>query len=134
TVIEVPRVTRLVRGLVLSLRQQLFIEAAYASGTRTWVTLFRHILPNIAGPLMIQASQICAVAMMIEATLSFIGAGVPPSNPTWGNIISEGRTMFQLAPYMVMFPAIFLAITVLSMNILADGLRDALDPRSQARG
>lgn len=129
SIIEIPRVTRLVRGMVLTLREQLYVEAAYASGTSTWRTLFRHILPNMSAPLMIQASQICAQAMLIEATLSFIGAGVPPSNPTWGNIIADGRSLYQIAPYMILFASMFLAATVLAMNLLADGLRDALDPK-----
>lgn len=129
SIIEVPRVTRLVRGMVLALRQELYIEAAYASGTSLPRTLFRHILPNIASPMFIQASQICAQAMLIEATLSFIGAGVPPSNPTWGNIIAEGRALYQIAPHMILYAALFLAITVLALNLLADGLRDALDPK-----
>lgn len=131
SIIEIPRVTRLVRGMVLALREELYIEAAYASGTSTWRTLFRHILPNISAPMFIQASQICAQAMLIEATLSFIGAGVPPSNPTWGNIIAEGRALYQIAPHMILFAALFLAVTVLAMNLLADGLRDALDPKLQ---
>lgn len=134
SIIEIPRVTRLVRGMSLALRDALFIEAAYASGTSTWRTLFRHILPNISAPMFVQASQICAQAMLIEATLSFIGAGVPPSNPTWGNIIAEGRSLYQIAPYMILFAAMALAITVLAMNLLADGLRDALDPKLNRGG
>lgn len=129
SIIEIPRVTRLVRGMALALREELYIEAAYASGTSTWRTLFRHILPNISAPMFVQASQICAQAMLIEATLSFIGAGVPPTNPTWGNVIAEGRSLYQIAPHMILFAAFALAITVLAMNLLADGLRDALDPK-----
>jgi len=134
SIIEIPRVTRLVRGMTLALREALFVEAAYASGTSTWRTLLRHILPNISAPMFIQASQICAQAMLIEATLSFIGAGVPPSNPTWGNIIAEGRALYQIAPHMILFAAFALAITVLAMNLLADGLRDALDPKLSKAG
>lgn len=134
SIIEIPRVTRLVRGMTLSLKEELFIEAAYASGTSTSTTLFRHILPNISAPMFIQASQICAQAMLIEATLSFIGAGVPPNNPTWGNVIAEGRSLYQIAPHMILFAALALAITVLAMNLLADGLRDALDPKLNKAG
>lgn len=134
SIIEIPRVTRLVRGMALALKEELFIEAAYASGTSTWRTLFRHILPNISAPMFVQASQICAQAMLIEATLSFIGAGVPPSNPTWGNVIAEGRSLYQIAPHMILFAALALAITVLALNLLADGLRDALDPKLNRAG
>ncbi|MFT4041377.1 MAG: ABC transporter permease, partial [Thermomicrobiales bacterium] len=128
-VAEIPRVARLVRGVVLSLREMLFVEAAIASGTRTPAIIFRHILPNAVAPITVQAAVICASAMLIEAALSFIGAGVPPSVPSWGNIIAEGRTIWQIAPYLVFIPATFLALTVLALNLVGDGLRDVLDPR-----
>jgi peptide/nickel transport system permease protein len=126
---EVPRVARLVRGVVLSLREQPYVDAAVAAGTRTPMIMLRHILPNTLAPLTVQATYICASAMIIEAILSFIGAGVPPIIPSWGNIMAEGRALWQVKPYIVFFPAIFLSLTVLAVNLLGDGLRDALDPR-----
>jgi peptide/nickel transport system permease protein len=129
TIAEVPRVTRLVRGQVIALRGQLFIEAATTAGTSVPVILYRHIVPNLLAPLLVQASYVFAAAVMTEAVLSFIGAGVPPETPSWGNIISEGRTVFQLAPHIVLFPSLVLSVMVLSVNILGDGLRDAFDPR-----
>jgi peptide/nickel transport system permease protein len=129
TIAEVPRVTRLVRSVVLSLREQPFVEAAVASGTRFVRTLVRHILPNTVAPLLVQGTYICASAMITEAILSFIGAGTPPNIPSWGNIMAEGRSVFQVAYHIVLFPGIFLSVTVLAVNLLGDGLRDALDPR-----
>lgn len=133
TVAEVPRVARLVRGVVLSLREQPYVEAAIASGTRTPVIIWRHILPNTLAPMIVQATYICASAMIAEAILSFIGAGTPPIIPSWGNIMAEGRALWQVKPYIVFFPAIFLSITVLAVNLLGDGLRDSLDPRLAKR-
>jgi peptide/nickel transport system permease protein len=130
---EFPRVCRLVRGVVLSLREQPYVEAAIASGTRVPVIIWRHILPNTLAPLMVQATFICASAMIGEATLSFLGAGTPPIIPSWGNIMAEGRALWQVKPYIVFFPAIFLCLTVLAVNMLGDGLRDALDPRLAKR-
>jgi peptide/nickel transport system permease protein len=129
TVAEVPRVTRLVRGVVLTLRDQPFVEAAHAAGTRSWRILYLHILPNTVAPLIVQATYVCASAMIIEAILSFLGAGAPPTVPSWGNIIAEGRALFLVAPYIVIIPSLFLSITVLAVNLLGDGMRDALDPR-----
>ena len=133
TIAEVPRVSRLVRGVVLSLREQPYVDAAVASGTRTPMIIFRHILPNTLAPITVQATYICASAMIIEAILSFIGAGTPPIIPSWGNIMAEGRALWQVKPYIVFFPAIFLSVTVLAVNLLGDGLRDALDPRMAKR-
>ncbi|MBO1074493.1 ABC transporter permease [Roseomonas marmotae] len=133
TVAEIPRVSRLVRGVVLSLREQPYVEAAVASGTRTPVIIWRHILPNTLAPMTVQATYICASAMIAEAILSFIGAGTPPIIPSWGNIMAEGRALWQVKPYIVFFPAIFLSITVLAVNLLGDGLRDSLDPRLAKR-
>jgi peptide/nickel transport system permease protein len=133
TLAEVPRVVRLVRSLVLSLREQPYVEAAAASGTPLIKTLLRHILPNIAAPLLVQATYICASAMITEAILSFIGAGTPPNIPSWGNIMAESRSLFQIAGYLILFPSIFLSATVLAVNYLGDGLRDALDPRLSRR-
>jgi peptide/nickel transport system permease protein len=129
TIAEIPRVTRLVRGVVLSLREQPYVDAAVASGTGTAMIMWRHILPNTLAPLTVQATYICAAAMITEAILSFIGAGTPPIIPSWGNIMAEGRALWQVKPYIVFFPAVFLSITVLAVNLLGDGLRDAIDPR-----
>ena len=129
TIAEIPRVSRLVRGVVLSLREQPYVDAAVASGTRTPMIILRHILPNTVAPMLVQATYICASAMIVEAILSFIGAGTPPTIPSWGNIMAEGRALWQVKPYIVFFPAAFLSATVLAVNLLGDGLRDALDPR-----
>ncbi|WP_420493643.1 ABC transporter permease [Muricoccus aerilatus] len=129
TIAEVPRVSRLVRGVVLSLREQPYVDAAVASGTSTPRIIVRHILPNTLAPLTVQATYICASAMIAESILSFIGAGTPPIIPSWGNIMAEGRALWQVKPYIVFFPAIFLSLTVLAVNLLGDGLRDWLDPR-----
>ncbi len=128
TIAEIPRVARLVRSLVLSLREQLFVEAAIAAGSSSWRIMFRHILPNAVPPLLVQGSYLCAAAMILESVLSFIGAGTPPDVPSWGNIMAEGRTFFQLAPQIILFPGLMLSITVLAVNLIGDGLRDALDP------
>jgi peptide/nickel transport system permease protein len=124
TIAEIPRVSRLVRGVVLSLR---------AAGTRTPMIILRHILPNTVAPMTVQATYICGSAMIIEAILSFIGAGTPPTIPSWGNIMAEGRALWQVKPFIVFFPAAFLSITVLAVNLVGDGLRDALDPRAARR-
>ncbi|TMJ83182.1 MAG: ABC transporter permease [Alphaproteobacteria bacterium] len=129
TIAEIPRVSRLVRSVVLSLREQPYVDAAVAAGTRTPMIMLRHILPNTLAPMTVQATYICASAMIIEAILSFIGAGTPPITPSWGNIMAEGRALWQVKPFIVFFPAVFLSITVLSVNLLGDGWRDALDPR-----
>jgi peptide/nickel transport system permease protein len=129
TIAEIPRVSRLVRGVVLSLREQPYVDAAVAAGTRTPMIILRHILPNTLAPMTVQATYICASAMIVEAILSFIGAGVPPITPSWGNIMAEGRALWQAKPFIILFPAAFLSITVLAVNLLGDGLRDALDPR-----
>ncbi|MBR0649590.1 ABC transporter permease [Roseomonas terrae] len=133
TVAEIPRVSRLVRGVVLSLREQPYVDAAVAAGTRTPIIIWRHILPNTIAPMTVQATYVCASAMIVESILSFIGAGTPPIIPSWGNIMAEGRALWQVKPYIVFFPALFLSITVLAVNLLGDGLRDALDPRMAKR-
>ncbi|MCG2666762.1 ABC transporter permease [Bradyrhizobium sp. GCM10023182] len=133
TVAEIPRVSRLVRSVVLSLREQPYVDAAVACGTRAPMIIVRHILPNTVAPMLVQATYICASAMITEAILSFIGAGTPPTIPSWGNIMAEGRALWQVKPYIVFFPAAFLSITVLAVNLLGDGLRDALDPRMAKR-
>jgi peptide/nickel transport system permease protein len=133
TIPEIPRVTRLVRSIVLSVREEPFVEAAIATGTRTVRLVRRHILPMTITPLVVQATYVCASAIISEAYLSFLGAGTPPEIPSWGNIVAEGRTFFTIAPWVVLFPSIFLALTVLSVNVLGDGLRDTLDPRMARR-
>ncbi len=131
---EIPRVSRLVRGVVLSLREQPYVDAAIAAGTSTPRIIVRHILPNTIAPLTVQATYICASAMITEAILSFIGAGVPPTiAPSWGNIMADGRALWEVKPYIIFFPAVFLSLTVLAVNLLGDGLRDAVDPRMAKR-
>ena len=121
--------TRLVRSVVLTLREQPFVEAAIAGGTGQLRILWRHVLPNAVGPVLVQGTYVAASAMITEAILSFIGAGTPPNIPSWGNVMAEGRTLFQVAYYVVLFPGIMLSLTVLAINLLGDGMRDALDPR-----
>ena len=130
---EVPRVVRLVRSIVLSVREEPYVEAAIAVGTPTLKLIIRHILPNTLPPLIVQATYVCASAILIEAILSFLGVGIPAQTPTWGNIMAEGRTLFRVYPHNVLYPGIFLALTVLAVNLLGDGLRDTLDPRMRKR-
>ena len=131
---EVPRVTRLVRSLVLTLREEPFVEAARALATPTPTILMRHILPNAIAPLLVQGTFVAAAAVLTEAILSFLGLGLPPDIPTWGNIMAEGRVQFTQYPGNVLFPALFLVPTVLAINLLGDGLRDVLDPKFAKRG
>jgi peptide/nickel transport system permease protein len=133
TVVEVPRVVRLVRGVVLSLREQTYIEAAVIAGTRPVRIMRKHILPNTLAPLIVQTTYICAAAMLIESILSFLGAGTPPEVPSWGNIMAEGRTYFQIAPWLILSPGLLLGLTVLAVNLVGDGLRGMLDPRLARR-
>lgn len=126
---EVPRVVRLVRALVVSIRNQPYVEAAKAVGTRTHKILAMHILPNLFAPLMVQATFIAASAIITEAVLSFLGVGIPPQTPSWGNIMADGRNFLSIAFHIILFPGIFLAVTVLAVNMLGDGLRDMLDPK-----
>lgn len=130
---EVPRVTRLVRSLVLTLREEPYVEAARALATPTAVILWRHILPNAMAPLLVQGTFVAASAVLTEAILSFLGLGLPPDVPTWGNIMAEGRVQFSQQPGNVLFPALFLVPTVLAINLLGDGLRDVLDPKFAKR-
>jgi len=130
---EIPRVVRLVRSVVLSIREEPYVEAAVALGARTPALLLRHVLPNTVAPLIVQATFVCASAILVEAILSFLGVGIPPETPTWGNIMAEGRTLFRILPHSILFPGIFLAVTVLAVNMLGDGLRDTLDPRLRKR-
>ena len=129
TIPEIPRVVRLVRSLSLTLREQLYVEAAHAVGTRLPVILARHVLPNMVAPLIVQATFVAAAAVLTEAALSFLGVGIPAQTPSWGNMMAEGRNFVAVAFHIILYPGILLAITVLAINLLGDGLRDALDPR-----
>jgi len=131
---EIPRVTRLVRSLVLSIREEPYVEAAISLGTPTWLIMVRHILPNCVAPLVVQGTFICASGILTEAILSFLGVGLPSDIPTWGNVMAEGRAQFNTYPHNIFFPGFFLALTVLAVNILGDGLRDTLDPKMAKRG
>ncbi len=131
---EIPRVTRLVRALVLSIREEPYIEAAISVGTPTWKILLKHVLPNSVAPMVVQGTYVCASAILLEAILSFLGLGLPSEIPTWGNIMAEARVVFSSAPHNMWFPGIFLAFTVLAVNMLGDGLRDTLDPKFNKRG
>ncbi|MBL8343278.1 MAG: ABC transporter permease [Rubrivivax sp.] len=130
---EIPRVVRLVRSVVLTVRGLPYIEAAVASGTPARLIMVRHILPSTWAPLIVQATYVCASAVLIEAGLSFLGAGTPPEIPSWGNIMSLGRIYFQISPWIIFFPGLFLAVAVLAINLVGDGLRDTLDPRIARR-
>jgi peptide/nickel transport system permease protein len=130
---EIPRVVRLVRSLVLTIREEPYVEAAVSLGTPTWKIMLRHILPNTIAPLIVQGTFICASGILVEAILSFLGVGLPPDIPTWGNVMAEGRAQFNEYPHNIFFPGIFLAVTVLAVNILGDGLRDTLDPKMAKR-
>jgi peptide/nickel transport system permease protein len=126
---EIPRVIRLVRASVLSLREHTMVEAARALGVGTPRILLRYVLPALVAPLVVQATYICASAILFEAYLSFLGAGTPPHIPSWGNIMAEGKTYVQLAFWIILFPGLFLAMTVLAVNLVGDGLRDLLNVR-----
>lgn len=130
---EIPRVVRLVRSVVLSVRGLPYIEAAVSTGTRGYLIMARHILPNTVAPLIVQATYVCASAVLAEAGLSFLGAGTPPEIPSWGNVIATGRTFFQISPWIIFFPGLMLALAVLAINLVGDGLRDSLDPRLARR-
>jgi peptide/nickel transport system permease protein len=126
---QIPTVVRLVRSLVLSILEEPYVEAAISLGTPSTTILWRHILPNTYAPLIVQATFLCGSAILLEAILSFLGLGMPTETPTWGNIIADGRQLFQIHPNMILVPGAFLAVTVLGVNLLGDGLRDAIDPR-----
>lgn len=130
---EIPRVVRLVRAVVLSAREEPYVEAAISVGTRLPKILWRHIMPNTFAPLIVQGTYVCASAILTEAILSFLGVGLPPDIPTWGNVMAEGRAQFNQYPHNIFFPGVFLTLTVLAVNILGDGLRDTLDPKMAKR-
>ena len=131
---EVPRVVRLVRSVVLSAREEPYFEAAIAAGSSTWLIMRRHLLPNTVAPLIVQGTYICASAILVEAILSFLGAGINPETPTWGNIMAEGRLLFQINPGIILWPGLVVSVTILAINLVGDAVRDALDPRMAKRG
>jgi peptide/nickel transport system permease protein len=133
TIVQIPRMTRVVRASVLALREAIFVEAARVIGARTPRILLYHILPNTIAPMMVQATYVFATAVLIEAALSFLGAGSPPFIPSWGNIMAEGRSYFQSAIWITLFPGLFLTLAVLAINIIGDSLRDILDPKLRGR-
>jgi peptide/nickel transport system permease protein len=130
---EIPRVVRLVRSIVISAREEPYVEAAIAAGTTPFHILWRHLMPNTIAPLIVQGTFICASAILTEAILSFVGVGIPPETPSWGNIMAEGRTVFQVKPSLIFWPGFVLSLTILSVNLLGDAARDALDPRMKQR-
>ena len=130
---ETPRVVRLVRSIVLTIREEPYVEAAVAAATPTPLLLFRHVLPNCIAPLIVQATFVCASAILVESILSFLGVGIPPEVPSWGNIMSAGRQYFRLFPHNILYPGLFIAVTVLCVNILGDAMRDRLDPKLRKR-
>ena len=130
---EIPRVARLVRSVVMTVRGLPYIEAAVSNGTRSLRILSRHILPTTVAPLIVQATYVCSAAVLTEAALSFLGAGTPPEIPSWGNVLATGRVYFQISPWIIFFPGLMLAIAVLAINLVGDGLRDWLDPRIARR-
>ena len=133
SVLDTPRMVRIVRGTVLSLREEVYVEAARATGARAWRILLLHIAPNTMAPVIVQATFMFAQAILVEASLSFLGAGTPPIFPSWGNMMGEGRQYIQVAIWITFFPGLFLSFTVLSINLVGDGLRDILDPRLRHR-
>lgn len=133
TIPEVPRVARLVRSVVLSAREEPYVEAAISVGTSLPKIMWRHLVPNTVAPLIVQGTYVCASAILTEAILSFLGCGISPEIPTWGNIMAEGRAFFQIKPSLIFWPGLLLSITILSVNLIGDAARDALDPRMKQR-
>ncbi len=130
---EIPRVTRIVRGAIITTKNESFVEAAMTQGTPVFTILVRHLLPSAIAPLIVHGAYIFASAIMFESVLSFLGAGIPPEIPSWGNIIADGRKYFQLIPGLVLYTGVVLSLTILSINIIGDALRDAFDPKSASR-
>ena len=133
TIPEVPRVARLVRSVVLAAREEPYVEAAISLGSSLPKIMWRHLMPNTVAPLIVQGTYVCASAILTEAILSFLGAGISPETPTWGNIMAEGRTYFQIKPSLIFWPGLLLSIAILSVNLIGDAARDALDPRMKQR-
>jgi peptide/nickel transport system permease protein len=134
TIPEVPRVVRLVRSVVLSAREEPYVEAAIALGSSMPKIMLRHLMPNTLAPLIVQGTDVCASAILTEAILSFLGAGIGTEMPSWGNIMAEGRVYFQLKPSLIFWPGLMLSLCILSINLLGDAARDVLDPRLKQRG
>jgi peptide/nickel transport system permease protein len=134
TLPEIPRVVRLVRAVVLTAREEPYVEAAISLGSSLPRILWRHLMPNTFAPLIVQGSYVCASAILTEAVLSFLGTGINPVTPSWGNIMADGRSYFRLRPELIFWPGLCLSLTILSINILGDALRDTLDPRLIKRG
>jgi peptide/nickel transport system permease protein len=133
TIPEIPRVARLVRSVVLSAREEPYVEAAISVGSSLPKVMWRHLVPNTIAPLIVQGTYVCASAILTEAILSFLGAGINPETPTWGNIMADGRAYFQIMPSLIFWPGLLLSITILSINLIGDAARDALDPRMKQR-
>ena len=133
TIPEIPRVARLVRSVVLSAREEPYVEAAISVGTSLPKIMWRHLMPNTVAPLIVQGTYVAASAILTEAILSFLGAGISPETPTWGNIMAEGRAYFQVKPSLIFWPGLLLSIAILSVNLIGDAARDALDPRMKQR-
>lgn len=130
---EIPRTARLMRSVVLSLREMPYVDAAIAIGSSTPRVLLRHILPNATEALIVQATFVCASAILAEAILSFIGVGISPELPSWGNVMAGGRQFFRVAPWVIAFPGLFLSLLVIAINLLGDALRERIDPRLSGR-
>ena len=133
TIPEIPRVARLVRSVVLSAREEPYVEAAISVGSSQFKIMWRHLMPNTVAPLIVQGTYVCASAILTEAILSFLGAGISSETPTWGNIMAEGRAYFQIKPSLIFWPGLLLSIAILSVNLIGDAARDALDPRMKQR-
>lgn len=132
-IVYMPRVARIIRSAVLVVRELSYVEACFALGATRLHVLFRHVLPNVMSPIIVQATFIFSYAVLGEAALSFLGVGVPPTQPSWGNMLAEARTFIVLAWWMALFPGLAIMITVLGLNLFGDGLRDALDPKLKGR-
>jgi peptide/nickel transport system permease protein len=130
---DIPRVVRMVRSVILSVRNESYVEAATVLGTPVPILMWRHMLPSTLAPLIVQGTYIFASAILAEAALSFLGAGIPPEIPSWGNVMAESRVYFMMLPGLILYPGILVSLTVLSVNVLGDALRDALDPRMARR-
>jgi peptide/nickel transport system permease protein len=134
TVPEVPRMVRLVRAVVLGVREQPYVTAAISVGTGPLALVWRHILPNTLGPVLVQATYVCASAIIASAVLSFLGVGASPETPSWGGMMADARRHFRLHPELMFYPGVMLSLLVLAVNIVGDRLSDALDPRKMTRG
>lgn len=130
SIVAIPRMARIARSAAIVVKEQTYIEAVQAAGAKPLHIIFRHIAPNILSPVIVQASYVFANAIITEAALSFLGVGVPVPNPSWGNILYEGKDVIYSAWWMIVYPAIFTAVTVFGLNLFGDGLRDLLDPHT----